>query len=252
MYIVFIVGTAGSGKSQFTASYAEWLRLKEQSVMTVNLDPAAPNLPYEPDVDIRQYFRAEELMEKYNLGPNGAIVMAADLIATEVETIGEAVAEFTSDYALIDTPGQIELFAFRASGPYIVDELTSNPKAMLYLFDATFSANPMNYISNMFLATAIHTRFLLPQVYALSKMDLITKKAVKNILGWGRHVSALQEALDAETSETKRIMGRDVARLISRLGLSFPLFPISSKKMEGFVNLHTAFTRIFAGGEETT
>ena len=252
MYIVFVVGTAGSGKSQFTASYAEWLRLKEQSVMTVNLDPAAPILPYEPDVDIRQFFRAEELMEKYNLGPNGAIVMAADLIATEVETIGETIEEFTSDYALIDTPGQLELFAFRASGPYIVDELTSNPKAMLYLFDATFSANPLNYISNMFLATAIHTRFLLPQVYALSKTDLVTKKAVKSILDWGRHVSALQEALDTETSETKRIMGRDVARLISRLGLSFPLLPISSKKMEGFVNLHAVFTRIFAGGEETT
>jgi len=104
----------------------------------------------------------------------------------------------------------------------------------------------------MFLATAIHTRFLLPHVYALSKMDMVTAKAVKNILGWGRHVSALEEALDEETSETKRIMGKDVARLISRLGLSFPLIPISSKKMEGFVNLHIAFTRIFAGGEETT
>ncbi len=252
MYLVFIVGTAGAGKSQFTASYAEWLRLKEQSVITVNLDAAAPNLPYEPDVDIRQFFRAEELIEKYNLGPNGAIIMAADLIATEVETIGETIEEFTSDYALVDTPGQIELFAFRASGPYIVDELTDNPKAMLYLFDATFSANPMNYVSNMFLATAIRTRFLLPQIYALSKMDLVTKKAVRNILDWGRHIGALQEALDAEISETKRIMGRDIARLIFRLGLSFPLLPISSKNMEGFVNLHTAFTRIFAGGEETT
>jgi len=252
MYLIFIVGTAGSGKSQFTATYAEWLRLKEQRVATVNLDPAATNLLYEPDIDIREYFRAEELMEKYNLGPNGAIVMAADLIASEVETIGEIIEESTSDYVLVDTPGQMELFAFRASGPYIVEELTDNPKAMVYLFDATFSANPLNYVSNMFLATAISVRFLLPQVYALSKTDMVAAKTVKSILEWGRHVSALEEALDAEASETRRLMGRDMARLISRLGLSFPLIPISSKKMEGFVNLHTAFTRIFAGGEEAT
>ncbi len=252
MNLIYVVGTAGSGKSQFTASYAEWLRLKEQAVTTVNLDAAAPNLPYEPDVDIREFFRAEELMEKYDLGPNGAIIMAADLIATEVETVGEALEEFPSDYVLIDTPGQMELFAFRASGLYIVDELTSNPKAMIYLFDATFSANPINYVSNMFLATAIHTRFLLPQVYALSKTDMVSAKAVKNILDWGRHLSALEGALEAEVSDTKRLMARDVARLVSRLGLSFPLIPISSKKMEGFINLHSVFTRIFAGGEEKT
>ncbi|MEM2921007.1 MAG: ATP/GTP-binding protein, partial [Candidatus Bathyarchaeia archaeon] len=188
----------------------------------------------------------------YSLGPNGAIIMAADLIATEIETIGEAIEEFRSDYVLIDTPGQMELFAFRVSGLYIVDELTSNPKAMIYLFDATFSANPVNYVSNMFLATAIHTRFLLPQIYVLSKIDLIDPKAVKNILNWGLHLSSLEEALEAEVSDTKRLMGRDVARLISRLGLSFPLIPISSTRMEGFINLHTALTRIFSRGEDKT
>lgn len=252
MNLVYVVGTAGSGKSLFTASYAEWLRLKDVNVTTVNLDAAATTLPYEPDVDIREFFCVEELMEKYSLGPNGAIIMAADLIATEIENIGEAIEEFRSDYVLIDTPGQMELFAFRVSGLYIVDELTSNPKAMIYLFDATFSANPVNYVSNMFLATAIHTRFLLPQIYVLSKIDLIDPKAVKNILNWGLHLSSLEEALEAEVSDTKRLMGRDVARLISRLGLSFPLIPISSTRMEGFINLHTALTRIFSRGEEKT
>ncbi|MEM2921008.1 MAG: ATP/GTP-binding protein, partial [Candidatus Bathyarchaeia archaeon] len=63
MNLVYVVGTAGSGKSLFTASYAEWLRLKDVNVTTVNLDAAATTLPYEPDVDIREFFCVEELME---------------------------------------------------------------------------------------------------------------------------------------------------------------------------------------------
>jgi GTPase SAR1 family protein len=250
MYLIFIVGTAGSGKSLFTASYAQWLLLKGQRVSTVNLDAAATYLPYSPDVDVRDFFRAEELMRKYNLGPNGAIVMAADLIATEIETIGAIIAETVSDFIIIDTPGQLELFAFRASGTYIVDEITTEPKAMVYLFDATFSSSPINYISNMFLATAIHTRFLVPQIYALSKTDMIEPKILNMIISWSQRASALEDALQKEHSEIQRIMGSDVARIISRLGLSFPIFPISSKNMEGFNNIHALITRIFTGGDE--
>jgi hypothetical protein len=73
----------------------------------------------------------------------------------------------------------MELFAFRASGPYIVRELSDDPKALLYLFDATFSSNPLNYVSNMFLATAVYTRFLVPQLYILSKSDLVPKRVSK-------------------------------------------------------------------------
>jgi len=249
MYLIFIVGTAGCGKSLLTATFSDWLRLKRQSVTCVNLDPAVLNLPYTPDVDVRDYVRVEDLMEKYNLGPNGAVVMSADLIATEIESLQREIEEFDSDYVIVDTPGQMELFAFRASGPYIVKELSDDPKALLYLFDATFSSNPLNYVSNMFLATAVYTRFLVPQLYILSKTDLVPRKVVKRTLEWNSRIGTLEEALE-EASDTSRLMARGVSRLVSRLGLSFPLIPVSSKKEEGFINVHSVLTRILAGGEE--
>ena len=84
MFIVFIIGTAGSGKSLLTASFSEWLKMSKQNVTVVNLDPGALKLPYSPDVDVRNYVNVGDLMEKYGLGPNGALIMAADLIADEL------------------------------------------------------------------------------------------------------------------------------------------------------------------------
>ena len=136
MSLVFIIGTAGSGKSLLTAAFNEWLKLSKQNVITVNLDPGVLTLPYTPEIDIRDYIKIEQLMEQYELGPNGALIMAADLIAEETDRLGDEIASFRPDIVLIDTPGQMELFAFRASGPYIASELTKEPKAIIYLFDS--------------------------------------------------------------------------------------------------------------------
>ena len=250
MYFIFIVGTAGCGKSLLTATFSDWLRLKKQNVISVNLDAATLWLPYNPDVDVRDYVRTEEVMEKYGLGPNGAMVMSADLIATEIESIRTDIDELNSDYVIVDTPGQMELFAFRASGPYIVKELTDDPKALLYLFDATFSSEPFNYVSNMFLATAVYTRFLVPQLYILSKTDLVPRRVVKRTAEWSKRLETLEDALEAEASDTNRLIAIGISHLVSRLGLSFPLIPVSSKKQEGFINIHSVLTRIFSGGEE--
>jgi GTPase SAR1 family protein len=250
LYVIFLVGTAGSGKSLFTAAFSDWLKLKRQDVIAVNLDPGVRQLPYTPDVDVRGHVSLDDLMEQYMLGPNGGLIMASDLIASDIESIRVEVEEFNADYVLVDTPGQMELFAFRQSGLYIANELTSDPKVLLYLFDAAFSANPLNYVSNMFLATAVRNRFFLPQLYVLSKVDLLPRKTVNAVLSYGRRVGALENAIDQELSGTHRLMSRGVMQLISRLGLSFSLLPTSSKTQQGFISLHAALMRIFAGGEE--
>jgi hypothetical protein len=37
-----------------------------------------------------------------------------------------------ADLVLVETPSQMELLAFRASGPHIVEELTKEPKTLVY------------------------------------------------------------------------------------------------------------------------
>ena len=250
MPVAFIIGTAGSGKSLFTAAFSEWLKMSKQDVAVVNLDPGVLKLPYSPDVDVRNYVDVGDLMEKYELGPNGALIMAADLIADEVENITKDIEAVDADLVLVDTPGQMELFAFRASGPYIVNELTREPKAIVYLFDAVFSINPLNYVSNMFLSAAVYNRFFQPQVHLLSKCDLIPKKEVETITDWSANPRALEDSIEQKLEGTKRLFSRNMMHAINQLGLKFLLIPVSAKTNEGLINFNTTLERILTGGEK--
>jgi hypothetical protein len=252
VFIVFIVGTAGSGKSLLTSAFSEWLKVAKQDVATINLDPGVVTLPYTPDLDVRDYVNIASLMKEYRLGPNGALIMAADLIAEQVETLSGEIEELKADLVLVDTPGQMELFAFRASGPYIAEGLTKEPKAIVYLFDSVFSLNPLNYVSNLFLSAAVYNRFLIPHTHVLSKSDLLPIEKVDNIVDWSANPKTLEMAIDDKLKGTRRLLSRDIMHAIYRLGLRFLLTPVSSKTNDGMVDLNVILERVFAGGEKFT
>ncbi len=146
----------------------------------------------------------------------------------------------------------MELFAFRASGPYIVNELTKENKALIYLFDAVFSINPLNYVSNMFLSAAVYNRFLTPQIHLLSKCDLIPEKDVKAITTWSANPKALEDAIEQKLEGTKRLFSRNMMQAIDKLGLKFLLSPVSAKTNQGMVNVNTILERLLTGGEKYT
>jgi len=252
MFIVFIIGTAGSGKSLLTSAFANWLKLSKQDVAIVNLDPGVSFLPYSPEIDVRDYVDIGDLMEKYQLGPNGGLVMAADLIADEVQKISKEIEELQTDLVLVDTSGQMELFAFRASGPYIANELTKEPKAIVYLYDAVFSVNPLNYVSNLFLSSAVFNRFMLPQLHVLSKCDLLPEEEVDKIVNWSSRQTDLATAIDEKLEGTKRLFSRNMMQAIYRLGLQSPLIPVSARTNDGMINFNTAIERLLSEGDKYT
>ena len=252
MAIVFVIGTAGSGKSLFTAALGEWLKMSKQDVALVNLDPGSLKLPYSPDVDVRNYVDVGNLMEKYELGPNGALIMAADLIADEIENLSRDIEDADADLVLVDTPGQMELFAFRASGPYIVNEPTKESKAILFLFDSVFSVNPLNYVSNMFLSAAVYNRFFQPQVHLLSKSDLLPEEEVARIIDWSANPRSLESSIEEKLEGMKRVFSRSMMRAIGQIGLKFLLIPVSAKTNDGLTNVNTTLERILNQGEKYT
>jgi len=251
-FIAFIIGTAGSGKSFLTSALVEKMRQEKQKVAILNLDPGVASLPYTPDIDIRDYVTVDGVMEEYGLGPNGALIMAADLIVNEIEHLKEEIEDLNPDILIADTPGQMELFAFRASGPFLVHTLSDDPKAIIYLFDSVFSYNPLNYVSNMFLSAAVHIRFLLPQIHVLSKCDLLSEKDLNVLMEWSESPEALESAIDERLKGTSRLLSRNISRAIQLLDLSFPLIPVSSKTNEGLIELNAMLERIFKGGEKIT
>src|SRR5262245_23446953 len=113
--------------------------------ISLNLDPGAVSLPYEPDVDVRELINLENLMKEYGLGPNGSLIIATDMISTRLEELQSQIERLNPDYVIIDSPGQIELFVFRTSGPYFVSNFQAENKVNIFTFDSILSTSPVNF-----------------------------------------------------------------------------------------------------------
>ncbi|MHA1397770.1 MAG: ATP/GTP-binding protein, partial [Candidatus Heimdallarchaeaceae archaeon] len=67
-YTIFMLGTAGSGKTVLTRTLFDWFNDKNLDVATLNLDAGVKHLPYNPDIDVRDVVNIENLIEKLDLG----------------------------------------------------------------------------------------------------------------------------------------------------------------------------------------
>jgi GTPase SAR1 family protein len=248
LILFFVLGTAGSGKSTFTSKFTRFLEYHREDVMAVNLDPGAIILPYSSNVDVRDYIKVEELIEEYGLGPNGGLMLAHDMMAGIVEKLSNDIEDFTPDVVIVDTPGQMELFAFRNIGAQIAMNLTDAEKGIIYLFDAVFCLDPLNYVMNMFLASAINTRFFLPQFQIISKSDLINEYELEEITSWTEDPYILEEAVDVRLKGMNRMMSQDMIEIINRLGVEFAPIPVSSSTNMGFNDLYGQMMLTFTDG----
>jgi GTPase SAR1 family protein len=251
MNTIFITGTAGSGKSFLTSRLLQWYLDRDSYAISLNLDPGSAGLPYEPDIDIRDYIDINSLMNSYQLGLNGALVMASDMIATRVEEIQDEVSRFNPDYVLVDTPGQIELFAFREGGPYFVSHFQSDNKATLFIFDGILVSSPINYVSISLLASSIKLRLKTSQISVLTKRDLIIEK-LQDIIKWSVSRAFLESALDDERDSEYSFLSKDLARSLDRGGFMEGMIAVSNLTMNGMVNLSAALSRILNQGEEVS
>lgn len=247
---VFFVGTAGAGKSSMVKGFSDWLHSLNYDSITVNLDPGAEYLPYTPDVDVRENISLESVMNEYSLGPNGAQIVAADLMAQEIERIRELIDSYDSDYVLVDTPGQLELFAFRESSRAIIDEMNPDFSSMIYLFDSNLMKNPSSYISSHFLAMSVMTRFYIPFFPAISKSDLLTPKEKEKIASWDDNPENLLEDLRSEKMTLDAQFAEELMSSIESFHLIGKKIMTSSQNSDGMEDLYSFLQNIYEGGED--
>ncbi|XP_065201175.1 GPN-loop GTPase 1 isoform X1 [Planococcus citri] len=198
---LIILGMAGSGKTTFVKKLTE--KLYSSSSLppyVVNLDPACLEVPYPCNVDIRETIKYKEVMKQYGLGPNGAIVTSLNLFATKFSQL-IALLEKNREkhrYVIFDTPGQIEVFTWSASGNIITESLASSfPTIMIYVLDLCRSMSPVTFMSNMLYACSILYRSKLPLIVVLNKADLVEYNYA---VEWINDFEAFQNALESETS----------------------------------------------------
>ena len=249
MKTIFVSGTAGSGKSLLSSKLYDYYTKNGAFTAILNLDPGVENLPYSCDVDVRDFVDIVSIMQQYDLGPNGALVMAADLIASKIDDIQNEVNRVNPDYLIVDTPGQIELFAYRSSGRFLIENITSEEKTSIFLFDGALITTPVNFVSIALLATSIRLRLNLPTINVLTKTDLIAAN-LKNILQWSTSLSTLENAIANDADGDTYTLTTNILRGLNLSGFAQGLIPISNVTGDGFVNLEGALSRILNLGEE--
>jgi GTPase SAR1 family protein len=247
--LIYFIGTAGSGKSTLTSSFKNWLELRSLNVITVNLDPGAENLPYLPDVDIRDWISLNEIMDTYGLGPNGAQIACADMIAFNSDDIKKSIDLFNTDYVLIDTPGQLELFVFRQSGKYIIDFLDKKQTIIAYLIDYSLAKNASGFISQMLLSLNTNFRLKKPHINILSKSDLLNDDEKNNIETWSKDIDSLRYSLESEDPSIYREMNEKTLDLINNFDTNTILNSVG-KDFYGIEDLYTSIQLQFDGGED--
>ncbi|XP_063155546.1 GPN-loop GTPase 1 isoform X1 [Candoia aspera] len=197
---VLVLGMAGSGKTALVQRLVAYLHSKNSPPYVINLDPAVYELPFQANIDIRDTVKYKEVMKQYGLGPNGGIVTSLNLFATRFDQVMKFIErrQTASQYVLIDTPGQIEVFTWSASGTIITEALASSfPSVVVYVMDTSRSTNPVTFMSNMLYACSILYKTKLPFIVVMNKTDIIDHSFA---LEWMQDFEAFQDALSQETT----------------------------------------------------
>ncbi|MBK64010.1 MAG: ATP/GTP-binding protein [Candidatus Thalassarchaeaceae archaeon] len=258
--VIFVVGTAGAGKSSLVTAYQRWARFLEVDVMAINLDPGAERVHYDPEFDVRDLVSLSDVMSEYDLGPNGAQILAADLVASQAEDVFEQIEGLSGDMLIVDTPGQVELFAFREASSHLVDVLGQGRACLVFLFDPMLSRTPSGFVSQMLLSSIVHFRLGLPTANFLSKTDLLEPEELEKIMEWGDNLDILEVALyeesenqanDARSGSQRAEFAIGQLRMMQNAAIQPGLIPLSSEVEDGLADVLTFAQTMFGGMGDT-
>ncbi|KAM5541514.1 hypothetical protein V8D89_004704 [Ganoderma adspersum] len=202
--VIITIGMAGAGKSTFVQRINSYLHSQNppSPPYILNLDPAVSNTPFEPNIDIRDTVDYHKVMKEYNLGPNGGILTALNLFTTKFDQVLDIVEKRadTVDYIILDTPGQIEIFTWSASGAIITDAVASSlPTVVAYVIDTPRTTAPATFMSNMLYACSILYKTKLPFILVFNKTDV---RPHDFAVEWMHDFEAFQAALASHQGTT--------------------------------------------------
>lgn len=184
-YAQLVMGPAGSGKSTYCAAMVQHCEALGRAVQVVNLDPAAELFGYPVMADIRELIEVDDVMEDDSLrfGPNGGLVFCMEYFANNFNWLEESLGHVEDDYILFDCPGQIELYTHLPVMKQLVEQLQQWEFRVcgVFLVDSQFMVESFKFISGILAALSAMISLEIPQINIMTKMDLLSKKAKKEI-----------------------------------------------------------------------
>ncbi|KAF2746975.1 hypothetical protein M011DRAFT_468253 [Sporormia fimetaria CBS 119925] len=184
---LLVMGPAGAGKSTFCTALIQHLQNNKRPCYYVNLDPAADEFAFEPDIDIKDLISLEDVMEEMSLGPNGGLIYCFEFLLENLEFLTDPLQEVTDEYLIVfDMPGQIELYTHVPILPDLVKHLMRGSlninMCAAYLLESTFIIDRPKFFAGTLSAMSAMLMLEMPHVNILSKMDLVKGQVAKRDL----------------------------------------------------------------------
>uniref|UniRef100_A0A7J2U256 GTPase n=1 Tax=Ignisphaera aggregans TaxID=334771 RepID=A0A7J2U256_9CREN len=235
--IVMFVGPAGSGKSSLVHAYSKWLSEEfGLRVYKINLDTAAEYIPYQPDFDIRVYIDAHRIAKELRLGPNGALVKSMEMLSENIELVTKAVDNADTDFILIDTPGQMEVFIFRDVAYKLGQSLGKYGREVVAIFviDGEVVKRYEDYAFIAVMSIALQARLGIDVVPVINKIDLVRDLSIV-----GDVISDVEEIVKRlSTSGTYGEMLAKIMNMIWLYAKATRVPRVSARSMQGLEELH--------------
>ncbi|MEX2683886.1 MAG: ATP/GTP-binding protein [Candidatus Sigynarchaeota archaeon] len=180
MTTILVLGPAGSGKTTLTKALYNYTRESGifHDVRSCNLDPGSrDDFPW--DIDVRSMLTVDNIMEKYGIGPNGALMKAYEVMAERVDALFACLEHSRSDLFIIDAPGQLEPLIFSDIGNRLIDRMKElfDDLIAIFLIPGDIINTPSSFAFVLLTLTGLHLTIHAPLLHAVSKADLLRPAA---------------------------------------------------------------------------
>ena len=177
-------------------------------------------------------------MKLEGLGPNGAMIRAAELIEENLDKITEEIRRLDSEsgFRLIDTPGQMELFLFREMGPKTVEALSKDSMTIaVYIMDPFLASSPSGLAISLSMSIITRLRLQVPVISVMNKSDLAKADELGILLA---DEARLIDRIEVEEHGLIADLSIKFLNFVRELSKAMRLVKVSAKTGEGMLELY--------------
>lgn len=239
LYGQLVLGPPGAGKTTYCSEMSKLLKKIGRKTVLINLDPANDCMSYNPDIDIRNLIVLEDVMDQYELGPNGALVYCMEYLEKNIDWLLEQIKGEHSTNYIFDLPGQVELYTHHDSLSNIFSKLANDGQLQLcvvHLIDSHHCSDAGKFIAALILSLNAMLKIGLPHVNLLTKVDLLKKHTDKLQFGIDFYTEVLDlnyllENLDEDFSSKYTKLNKALISIIEDYSLvTFQLADLFKEK----------------------